>query len=80
MITSMEVSLYPLGEAGIGPIIDEFIGVLQEFNLTVTMGQMSTIITGDSGKVFTALEKAYTMVAEKYGIVIVCKISNACPV
>ncbi len=80
MITSIELSLYPLGEASIGPIIDEFIGVLEGADLTVTMGQMSTIVTGDSSKLFTALEKAYTMVAEKYGIVLVCKISNACPV
>jgi len=80
MTTSMELSLYPIGEYAIGPIIDEFIGVLEESNLTVNMGHMSTIITGDSSKLFTALEKAYTMVAEKYGIVLVCKISNACPV
>lgn len=80
MITSMELSLYPLGEPGIGPIIDEFISVLEKSDLTVTMGQMSTIVTGDTSKLFTSLEKAYTMVAEKYGIVLVCKISNACPV
>ena len=80
MITSMELSLYPLEEAGIGLITNEFISVLEESDLTVTMGQMSTIVTGDSSKLFTALEKAYTMVAEKYGIVLVCKISNACPV
>jgi len=80
MITSMELSLYPLGEPGIGTIINEFIGLLEESDLTVTMGQMSTIVTGESSTLFTALEKAYTMIAERYGIVLVCKISNACPV
>ncbi|HDP80048.1 MAG TPA: hypothetical protein ENN21_04305 [Spirochaetes bacterium] len=79
MKLSVELSLYPLGEARIGPIIESFIDVLKEDGLEILPGPMSTIITGETDAVFGALRKAYTAAAEKHGVVLVAKFSNACP-
>lgn len=80
MTISAELSLYPLGEAGIGQIIHSFIYELEKYDIQLQMGQMSTIISGESMEVFAAIEKAFTLAAEQHGVVLVSKISNACPV
>ena len=40
---------------------------------------MSTEMTGDSEDVFHGLRDAFEQLAEKHDIVLVCKVSNACP-
>jgi len=80
MISSMEVSLYPLGKESLGPDIDRFLETLNSFNVTVAPGSMSTVITGETSELFRAVEAAYTSVGEGRSVVLVTKISNACPV
>ena len=80
MKSSMEVSLYPLGEGDIGPAIGKFIAVLGEHGCAVEPGPMSTLVTGDTPALFDALREAYVGAASNRGVVLVVKISNACPV
>ncbi len=77
---SMEISLYPLGDGSLGPVITSFVDTLKEYDLEVTPGPMSTLVVGEPAVIFTALEKAYMKTAEKSSVVINLKISNTCPV
>ncbi len=80
MIISAELSLYPLGENSTGPAIEEFLQELDKFDVTLQKGQMSTIISGEVNVLFAAMERAFSIAAEQHGVVLVSKISNACPV
>ncbi len=79
MKSSAEVSLYPLGENDIGPHISRFIVSMEKRGLETETGPMSTIVRGDTGLLFDALREAYEGAASELGVVMVMKISNACP-
>ncbi len=74
-----EVSLYPLGAAELGEAIDSFLRELENAGLTVHKGHMSSMLAGDVDEVFAALGKAFTSVANRHKVVLVLKVSNACP-
>lgn len=80
MMSSMEVSLYPLGGADIGTRIYQCIEIFRKYNLAITTGTMSTVIAGESDALFRALREAYDAAASMDGVVMVVKISNVCPV
>ena len=80
MMSAMEVSLYPLGVDDIGARINQCIEIFKKYNLTITPGSMSTVIAGESGVLFRALQEAYDAAASMEGVVMVVKISNVCPV
>jgi len=79
-MSSMEVSLYPLGVEDIGTRIYRCIEIFRKYNLAITTGAMSTVITGESDALFRALREAYDAAASMDGVVMVVKISNVCPV
>ena len=74
-----EVSLYPLGAPELGEAIDSFLGELENTGLTVHKGNMSSTLAGDVDEVFAALGKAFKAVANRYKVVLILKVSNACP-
>ncbi len=76
---SAQVSLYPLRQLSIGPIIREAVRILQKYDLQVEMGPMSTVVWGEEGEVFAALQQAFHQAAEKGDAVMVVTFSNACP-
>jgi uncharacterized protein YqgV (UPF0045/DUF77 family) len=76
----MEISLYPLGTDDIGPSISRFISILEERGCQVETGPMSTLVTADSEVLFDAVKRAYESVAGEGGVVVIMKVSNACPV
>ena len=75
-----QVSLYPLGQADLSPAIDEALRILREHDLDVEVGTMSSLIAGDEKAVFTALQSAFSQIAEQGPVVMVATFSNACPV
>jgi len=79
MNVQAEVSLYPLQTQEIGEVIDSFVGDLERAGLTVRKGNMSTTLSGDVGAVFGAVGRAFTTVADSGQVVLVLKVSNACP-
>ena len=70
MNVQAEVSLYPLQTQEIGEAIDSFVNDLE---------RMSTTLSGDGDAVFAALASAFTAVADGGRVVLVMKVSNACP-
>ena len=74
-----EVSLYPLQTQEIGKAIHGFVGDLECAGLTVRKGSMSTAVSGDVDAVFAAVGKAFRTVANGSQVVLVLKMSNACP-
>ncbi len=79
ILTQAEVSLYPLGGGDISSSVKRFAGILVESGLEVEVGKMSSIVVGESERLFSALRSAYEHVAEAGPVVMVLKLSNACP-
>jgi len=79
MNVQAEISLYPLQTQEIGKAIDGFVNHLERTGLTVHKGNMSTTLSGDVAAVFAAVGKAFTIVADSGQVVLVLKVSNACP-
>lgn len=78
MTVQAEISVYPFGEADLSPAIEDFVGVLREQGLDPKMGSMSTIVAGESQVVFSAIEKAFALVAAAHRCAVIVKYSNAC--
>ncbi|MFW6061906.1 MAG: YkoF family thiamine/hydroxymethylpyrimidine-binding protein [Planctomycetota bacterium] len=79
MNVQAELSLYPLRTRQIGHAIDEFLGELGVTGLMVQRGSMSSIVTGAADSIFTATAAAFEAAARKNQVVLVMKVSNACP-
>ncbi|MBN2451709.1 MAG: thiamine-binding protein [Lentisphaeria bacterium] len=79
MTVQAEMSLYPLRTTHLGKGIDRFLGALGQAGMTVTMGSMSSTLEGGADEVFAALARAYKAVATDTQVVLLLKISNACP-
>ena len=78
MITA-QISLYPLRQASIGPIIRETVRIFQRHELAVRVGEMSTLVWGDEAIIFEALEEAFQQATEQGETVMTVTLSNACP-
>jgi tRNA-Thr(GGU) m(6)t(6)A37 methyltransferase TsaA len=80
MGVSVQVSLYPLGQASLSPAINEALKVFRERGLDVEPGAMSSLLVGEDRAVFGALHEAFRRAAEHGPVVMVATFSNACPV
>ena len=74
-----QVSLYPLRQASIGPPIREAVRVFRQHGLETRIGEMSTLVWGEEGALFAALQEAFHQAAESGDAVMVVTLSNACP-
>lgn len=79
MRVQAEVSIYPLREQHLSEPVVQFCNAMDRRGLAVKTGTMSTEVAGDSGDVFRGLCDAFEQLAEEHDIVLVCKVSNACP-
>jgi len=77
--TSAQVSVYPLGQDDLSPAVDHTLRILRQHGLDVTPGSMSTVVVGDAGVVFRALEEVYSHLARQGPVVLATTFSNACP-
>jgi uncharacterized protein YqgV (UPF0045/DUF77 family) len=77
---SAQISLYPLRQLELSPEIDALRLVLEREGLAVQMGPMSTLVTGESSRVFTALREGFEHAAAAGPVAMVVTVSNACPV
>ncbi len=78
MQLSVQLSVYPLGQADLTPAIEAVWRALQQHGLTYKVGPMSTLVVGDDVQVFAALHNAFIAAVELGGTVMVAAISNAC--
>ena len=74
-----EMSLYPLRTRELAEPIKRFLRYLRQMNLEVEMGTMSSRISGECKDLFPALGIAFEEVADEGEIVLIVKVSNACP-
>jgi len=79
MNVQAEISLYPLRTDDLGHAIGRFLGALNVAGLTVLSGDMSSTVSGDVNAVFSTMGAAFAAAAEDSQVVLVMKLSNACP-
>ena len=79
MKVQAEVSLYPLRTPRLTEPIEQFLQYLRQAKLDVDVGPMSTNISGQVTDLFCALGEAFENVAKADQVVLVLKVSNACP-
>lgn len=77
---SAQVSLYPLRQDRLSPVIDKAVEIFKNRGIQVEPGPMSTLLTGDDQIIFEAVREAFRKGAEMGEIVMVVTLSNACPV
>jgi len=80
MFISAQISLYPLKEQKLSPIIEEAWKILEENQLDLEKGAMSTVVAGEENRVFTAIREVFLKTAEKGAVSMVVTYSNACPI
>ena len=79
MKIQVELSLYPLKTKEIAPSIESFLRALAWKGISIDPGSMSTVVAGESRAVFQAIAKGFEKVAKRDEIVLIAKVSNACP-
>jgi uncharacterized protein YqgV (UPF0045/DUF77 family) len=79
MNVEAEVSLYPLTEINLEHPVHDFAQVLTTHGCTVQVGPMSSIVKGESTRVFEALRVGYEEAAKKSGCLLIVKACNVCP-
>jgi uncharacterized protein YqgV (UPF0045/DUF77 family) len=77
---SAQISLYPLRQEKLGPAIEAFRLALEREGLAPEVGPMSTVVTGEAGRVFAALQQGFDEAAARGSVALVVTLSNACPV
>jgi uncharacterized protein YqgV (UPF0045/DUF77 family) len=80
MYISAQISVYPLRQDQLSPVIREVQDVLAAAGLQVTPGPMSTLVAGEGAMVLDALKTAFLRAAESGHVVMTATLSNACPV
>jgi len=78
-IITVQVSLYPLRQASIGPPIRDAVRVFGKHDLETRTGEMSTLVWGEERAIFDALQEAFHQAAKRGDTVMTVTISNACP-
>lgn len=77
---SAQVSLYPLRQTHLTPAITKLSDTLRASGLEVRPGSMSTVVIGESERVFDSLKASFQAAAAVGDVVMVVSFSNCCPV
>jgi len=78
-VITAQVSLYPLRQVSIGPVIREAVHVFRQHGLETRIGEMSTLVWGEEQAVFAAMQEAFHWAAGHGDTVMMVTFSNACP-
>ena len=71
-----ELSLYPLFQQDVVPVVNNYIDHLKEYDIKTDVGERSTHITGELEEVFKATKSAYEKVSGNNKCVLVAKFLN----
>ena len=74
-----ELSLYPLKTKELDSSIEAFLRALARKGISVDPGPMSTVVSGESRAVFRGISKGFEKLVKRDEIVLIAKVSNACP-
>ena len=78
MKISAELSLYPLKTNSLENAINRFIDGLSQAGVPVNPGPMSTMVVGDSEKLFRIIATCFEKACRDDEVVLIAKFSNAC--
>jgi len=79
MKVSAQISIYPLRQEKLSPAVNAVRDALTAGGLTPNVGLMSTVVSGDTAIVFSAIQEAFEAAAAKGDAVLTLTVSNACP-
>jgi uncharacterized protein YqgV (UPF0045/DUF77 family) len=79
MTVSAQISLYPLRQERLGPTIEAFRLALERHGFEAQVGPMSTLVIGESDRIFRALQHGFEAAAEGRQVAMLVTVSNACP-
>ena len=79
MNAQAEISPYPLRTNDPSDAIQSFLGERRAADLLVRQGSMSSMVAGNVDAVFKTVGAAFKTVAEDGQVVLMMKVSNACP-
>lgn len=79
MNISAQVSLYPLRKTKIKGSIEQALAIFRSHDLRVYVGPMSTLLVGEEGALFAALQEAFQTASKGGDVVMVTTLSNSCP-
>jgi uncharacterized protein YqgV (UPF0045/DUF77 family) len=74
-----QVSIYPLRQSSLSPIIQEAFEILEKHHLRVIPGTMSSVVIGRSPDLWAGLQEVYSHAAAQGDVVMIVTLSNACP-
>jgi uncharacterized protein YqgV (UPF0045/DUF77 family) len=80
MLASAQVAIYPLRQARLSPAVQAVAEALRAAGLQAETGPMSTVVTGEVGRLFAALQAAFVRAAAEGPVVLTVTLSNACPI
>ncbi len=80
MISSAQVSVYPIRQERVGPAIETVRAAFEARGLKPEIGPMSTRTVGESDLLFAALAEAFAKAADLGEVVMTITVSNACPI
>jgi len=78
-MVSAQVSIYPLGQDDLSPAIEAAWTAFAAHGVRSLPGPMSTLLEGEEGAVFSALQEAFRAACAHGGTVMTVTLSNACP-
>ena len=76
---SAQVSLYPLRREDLRTPIHRAWEIFRSHGLKMETGSMSTVLWGEAGDLFAALQEAFEEAGSQGDVVMVVTFSNACP-
>ncbi len=80
MISSAQISIYPLRQDRLAPAIEAVRASLSARGLAPEVGPMSTIVVGEDRVIFTALGEAFAKAGALGDVVMTVTVSNTCPI
>ncbi len=80
MEISAQISLYPLKQERLSPAIEEAWRIIEEYDIIIQKGLMSTVLIGERKEVFDAVTEIFEELSKKGMLVLNVAFSNACPV
>jgi uncharacterized protein YqgV (UPF0045/DUF77 family) len=77
-VVTAQVSLYPLRQESMAPVLHDTLEILRESALEVQPDAISTLLVGDENAIFAAVQQAFHHAAEQGQVLMVVTLSNTC--
>jgi uncharacterized protein YqgV (UPF0045/DUF77 family) len=76
-VVTAQVSLYPLQQETLAPVLGDTLELLRESALQVKPDTLSTLLVGDENAIFATIQQAFHHAAEQGQVLMVVTLSSA---